>query len=152
MQLILRLPLLVVVVALLALTGSVLGDKPKRAPPTQLQIGVKHRVPEAECTRKSKIGDTLSMHYTGTLFSTGEKFDSSLDRNQPFEFTVGQGQVIKGWDTGLLDMCVGEKRKLVIPSHLGYGDRGSGAKIPGGSTLVFETELLAIKNRENGEL
>ncbi|KAI8586650.1 FK506-binding protein [Geranomyces variabilis] len=151
MHLILRLPLLVVL-ALLALTGTVVADKAKRTPPTQLQIGVKHRVPDAECTRKSAAGDTLSMHYTGTLFSTGEKFDSSLDRNQPFEFTIGNGQVIKGWDQGLLGMCVGEKRKLVIPSHLGYGDRGSGAKIPGGSTLVFETELLAIKNRANGEL
>ena len=75
----------------------------------------------------------------------GSQFDSSKGR-APFDFTLGQGMVIKGWDNGLLDMCVGEKRKLIIPSGLGYGAGGSGAKIPGGSTLVFETELLAIKN------
>ncbi|KAI8824930.1 FK506 binding protein 2, 13kDa precursor [Fimicolochytrium jonesii] len=118
----------------------------KKRDVTSLQIGVKHKV---ECTRKSQKGDKLSMHYTGTLYSTGEKFDSSLDRNQPFEFTVGAGQVIKGWDQGLLDMCPGEKRKLVIPSSLGYGDRGAPPKIPAGATLVFETELLEIKNVRN---
>ncbi|KAJ3100641.1 FK506-binding protein 2A [Phlyctochytrium planicorne] len=122
----------------------------KEAPKT-LQIGVKHRVPAEECKRKSANGDKLSMHYTGTLFSDGEKFDSSLDRNQPFEFTLGAGQVIKGWDQGLLDMCVGEKRKLTIPPHLGYGDRGAGGKIPGGATLVFEVELLKILNAGNAE-
>lgn len=85
------------------------------------------------------------MHYTGTLYKDGSKFDSSLDRNSPFEFVLGKGQVIRGWDQGLVGMCVGEKRKLVIPSGLGYGDRGAGAKIPGGATLVFEVELLEIK-------
>ncbi|KAJ3215395.1 FK506-binding protein 2A [Dinochytrium kinnereticum] len=115
----------------------------KEAPKT-LQIGIKKRIPAEECTRKSANGDKLSMHYTGTLFSNGEKFDSSVDRNQPFEFTLGTGQVIKGWDQGLLDMCVGEKRKLTIPPHMAYGDRGAGGKIPGGATLVFDVELLKI--------
>jgi len=69
------------------------------------------------------------MHYTGTL-EDGTKFDSSLDRNDPFKFTLGVGQVIKGWDQGLINMCVGDKRKLRIPPHLGYGERGAGAKIP----------------------
>ncbi|KAJ3197711.1 Peptidyl-prolyl cis-trans isomerase fpr2 [Entophlyctis luteolus] len=99
------------------------------------------------------------MHYTGILFSNGEKFDSSVDRNVPFDFVLGQGQVIKGWDQGLLDMCVGEKRKLIIPPGLGeslsyrlasaYGDNGAGAKIPGGSTLIFTVELLDILNRKD---
>lgn len=88
----------------------------------------------------------VSMHYTGKLYSNGKKFDSSLDRDQPFEFTLGSGQVIKGWDQGLLGMCIGEKRRLTIPSDLGYGDRGAGSDIPPGATLVFDVELLEIKN------
>jgi len=107
-----------------------------------VKIGVLYR-PDT-CDRKSKRGDTLKMHYTGTLLD-GTKFDSSLDRNSPFSFKLGQGQVIKGWDQGLRGMCVGEKRKLTIPASLGYGARGSPPKIPGGSTLIFETELLAIE-------
>jgi FKBP-type peptidyl-prolyl cis-trans isomerase len=83
------------------------------------------------------------MHYTGTLYKDGSQFDSSVGR-APFDFTLGAGMVIKGWDNGLQDMCVGEKRKLVIPSALGYGAGGSGAKIPGGATLNFDVELLSI--------
>jgi len=90
------------------------------------------------------------MHYTGTL-EDGTKFDSSLDRNDPFKFTLGVGQVIKGWDQGLINMCVGDKRKLRIPPHLGYGERGAGAKIPPNSKLIFEVELLKIE-RGNTEL
>lgn len=69
------------------------------------------------------------MHYTGTLATTGEKFDSSFDRNQPFQFTLGAGRVIKGWDQGLVGMCAGEKRRLDIPAALGYGARGAGGKV-----------------------
>lgn len=95
------------------------------------------------CDVKSKSGDMLTMHYVGTL-QDGTKFDSSHDRDQPFTFQLGVGQVIKGWDQGLLDMCVGESRRLVIPPSLGYGDRGAGNVIPKGATLTFEVELLNI--------
>ncbi|XP_069064005.1 peptidyl-prolyl cis-trans isomerase FKBP2 [Pleurodeles waltl] len=110
----------------------------------KMQIGVKKRVDN--CLIKSRKGDVLHMHYTGTL-EDGKEFDSSITRNQPFTFTLGTGQVIKGWDQGLLGMCEGEKRKLVIPSELGYGDRGAPPKIPGGATLIFEVELLKIDRR-----
>ncbi|KAG7313028.1 hypothetical protein JYU34_000109 [Plutella xylostella] len=99
-------------------------------------------VPEG-CTVKSKQSDMLTMHYTGTL-DDGHKFDSSYDRDQPFTFQIGVGQVIKGWDQGLLDMCVGEKRKLTIPSSLGYGERGAGNVIPPHATLHFDVELINI--------
>ncbi|KAK1982738.1 hypothetical protein LZ30DRAFT_31972 [Colletotrichum cereale] len=98
---------------------------------------------EVECDRKTKNGDKLTMHYRGTLQSDGSQFDASYDRGTPFSFKVGSGQVIKGWEQGLLDMCIGEKRTLTIPPELGYGPRGMGP-IPGGSTLVFETELVGI--------
>ncbi|KFA54999.1 hypothetical protein S40293_02382 [Stachybotrys chartarum IBT 40293] len=96
-----------------------------------------------ECERKTQKGDKVSMHYRGTLAKDGSKFDASYDRNQPFTFKLGAGQVIKGWDQGLLEMCIGEKRTLTIPPELGYGQRNMGP-IPAGSTLIFETELLAI--------
>uniref|UniRef100_A0A182NZ07 peptidylprolyl isomerase n=1 Tax=Anopheles dirus TaxID=7168 RepID=A0A182NZ07_9DIPT len=99
-------------------------------------------VPEG-CTVKTKNGDMLTMHYTGKL-TDGTKFDSSFDRDQPFTFQLGAGQVIKGWDQGLTDMCVGEKRMLTIPPELGYGDRGAGNVIPGGATLIFDVELINI--------
>ena len=120
------------------------GDLPSDA---QLRIGVKHR-PET-CSRKTQKGDTLSMHYVGTLRKDGSKFDSSRDRDSPFQFTLGAGQVIQGWDRGLVGMCIGEKRKLTIASDHGYGDHGSPPKIPGKATLVFEVELLDIVNPES---
>ena len=87
-------------------------------------------------------------HYVGKL-EDGTEFDSSIGRNEPFVFTLGVGQVIKGWDQGLLDMCEGEKRKLIIPSHMGYGDHGAPPKIPGGATLIFEVELLKINRKSD---
>ncbi|GAB5029510.1 fk506-binding protein 2 [Nannochloropsis oceanica] len=140
----------ITIVALVALTASAKqGDGVDLDPEEKVRIGVKFR-PE-KCDVKSKKGDKLSMHYTGTLYKDGSKFDSSLDRNQPFEFTLGQGQVIKGWDNGLINMCPGEKRRLTIPASHGYGDRGAGAKIPGGATLVFEVELLGITSPDSGK-
>merc|ERR1712013_372462 len=109
---------------------------------TKLQIGVKKKV--KDCARRSRKGDDLKMHYTGKLHST-------IPRGEPLAFTLGAGQVIKGWDQGLLNMCEGEKRKLVIPASLGYGDNGAPPKIPGGAALVFEVELVKISNK-NDEL
>ncbi len=94
--------------------------------------------------REAKNGDHVVVNYTGTL-TDGTKFDSSLDRNEPFDFTLGAGMVIKGWDQGVLGMKVGGKRRLTIPSQLGYGERGSPPKIPPNATLVFDVELVAIK-------
>lgn len=93
-------------------------------------------------------GKTCSMHYTGWLWESGKKgakFDSSLDRGQPFSFKLGVGQVIRGWDEGVAGMKVGTKRTLLIPSELGYGSRGAGRVIPPNATLLFEVELLEVR-------
>uniref|UniRef100_A0A8C1NLW2 peptidylprolyl isomerase n=1 Tax=Cyprinus carpio TaxID=7962 RepID=A0A8C1NLW2_CYPCA len=133
---------LVLAVTLMSIPMALVQGAEKK----KLQIGIKKRVDN--CPIKSRKGDVLNMHYTGKL-EDGTEFDSSIPRNQPFTFTLGTGQVIKGWDQGLLGMCEGEKRKLVIPSELGYGDRGAPPKIPGGATLIFEVELLSIERRSD---
>ena len=89
------------------------------------------------------LGQFVSVHYTGWL-TNGQKFDSSVDRGDPFEFKLGAGQVIAGWDQGVAGMQIGGKRKLTIPPNLGYGARGAGGVIPPNATLVFEVELLAV--------
>ena len=93
---------------------------------------------------QAELGDKVSVHYEGTL-TDGTKFDSSYDRGTPFEFTLGNGEVIEGWEKGVLGMKVGEVRELKIPSSMGYGENGAGTTIPGGAGLIFKVELLGIK-------
>lgn len=108
----------------------------------KLHIGIKKRA--ENCERQAQKGDSLHMHYRGSLKEGGSEFDNSYKRGQPLVFTLGTGQVIKGWDQGLLGICAGEKRKLVIPPHLAYGERGSPPDIPPQATLVFEVEAVKV--------
>ncbi|KAK9379093.1 uncharacterized protein V2V93DRAFT_373996 [Kockiozyma suomiensis] len=107
-----------------------------------LRISITERVPKDKCLRKTRKGDQISVEYVASL-PDGTVFDSSVSRDVPFRFVLGEGRVISGWDQGLLGMCVGESRKLTVPPHLAYGDREI-ARIPPGSTLIFETKLLGI--------
>jgi len=128
------------------------GPPPPPAAPTTLDesaftttpSGLKYAELAPGTGAKAATGQRVSVHYTGWL-TDGTMFDSSLSRGQPFEFTLGQGEVIKGWDEGVAGMQVGGKRQLVIPASIAYGDRGAGNVIPAGATLVFEVELLAVK-------
>lgn len=110
---------------------------------TTTESGLQYIDVEEGTGESPKHGQMVKVHYTGTLVD-GKKFDSSVDRNEPFEFPIGMGRVIKGWDEGVLTMKIGGKRKLVIPAELGYGSRGIGP-IPPNSTLIFEVELLGVK-------
>ncbi|XP_016198198.1 FK506-binding protein 2 [Arachis ipaensis] len=114
---------------------------------TALQIGLQHK--PASCDVQAHKGDRVKVHYRGKL-TDGTVFDSSFERDNPIEFELGTGQVIKGWDQGLLGMCLGEKRKLKIPASLGYGEQGSPPTIPGGATLIFDTELVGVNGKTLG--
>ncbi len=112
-------------------------------PVVETDSGLRYIDVEAGDGPEAKAGDSVSVHYTGWLVS-GRQFDSSRDRGQPFEFPLGAGRVIKGWDEGVAGMKAGGVRKLIIPPDLGYGTRGAGP-IPPGATLIFEVELLEIR-------
>src|SRR5215471_17714838 len=115
---------------------------------TTTASGLKIEDTKAGTGGSPKTGQTCVMHYTGWLYENGakgQKFDSSVDRGEPFEFQIGRGMVIKGWDEGVASMKVGGKRTLIIPPDLGYGARGAGGVIPPNATLLFEVELLAVK-------
>jgi len=105
--------------------------------------GLKYIDMEVGTGESPATGQGVKVHYTGTL-EDGTKFDSSVDRNQPFSFTIGIGRVIPGWDEGVASMKVGGKRRLIIPSELGYGAQGAGGVIPPNATLIFDVELLGI--------
>lgn len=128
----------------LPVTGTAIAQETTVTTPTGLKI------------EDTKVGDgatpatgqTCIMHYTGWLYENGQKgrkFDSSVDRGEPFEFPIGTGRVIKGWDEGVASMKVGGKRTLIIPPELGYGARGAGGVIPPNATLIFDVELLGIR-------
>lgn len=121
-----------------------------KEPTAKLQIGIKKRADK--CERQAQKGDSLHMHYRGSLKDGGSEFDNSYKRGQPLVFSLGTGQVIKGWDQGLLGICAGEKRKLVIPPHLAYGEMGSPPTIPPDSTLVFEVEAVKVEPSSRQDL
>ncbi|TLG76955.1 FKBP-type peptidyl-prolyl cis-trans isomerase [Methylocystis sp. B8] len=115
---------------------------------TKSLTGLQYKDTKVGTGAPAKVGQTAVVHYTGWLYNNGEKgkkFDSSRDRGQPFEFPLGQGQVIKGWDEGVEGMKVGGKRTLVIPPDLGYGARGAGGVIPPNAWLIFDVELVGVK-------
>ncbi|HUR01138.1 MAG TPA: FKBP-type peptidyl-prolyl cis-trans isomerase [Nonomuraea sp.] len=116
-------------------------DFPEGNPPADLEIVDIVEGDGAE----AKPGQSVKVHYVGVAFSTGEEFDASWNRGDAFEFPLGGGRVIAGWDQGVAGMKVGGRRKLVIPPHLGYGNRGAGASIKGGETLIFVVDLLAVR-------
>ena len=113
-----------------------LGDAPTDLEITDLVVG------DGD---EAKAGSTVSVHYVGVAHSTGEEFDASFNRGAPLQFRLGIGQVISGWDTGVQGMKVGGRRRLVIPPHLGYGDRGAGGVIKPGETLIFVVDLLEVR-------
>jgi len=139
--------ILIVAVSLTAVIGIYFLLQPKNQPENNqnnnMAQNLKAEVLKQGTGEVAKNGDKVSVHYTGWL-ENGTKFDSSVDRGTPFEFTLGAGQVIQGWDLGVLGMKVGEIRKLTIPADLGYGARGAGGVIPPNSTLIFNVELLGI--------
>lgn len=144
--------LLAIATIALAPMNAVDAKSKKACPPGQVkkgetvttQSGLKYQDLVVGKGKQPQNGQTVVVHYTGWL-TNGTKFDSSLDRNDPFKFKLGQGDVIKGWDEGVATMKVGGKRKLTIPPELAYGANGAGSAVPPNATLVFDVELLDVK-------
>ena len=136
------------IVALVALSmgGPIMaqGEQPGSAAEVTTASGLKYIDVVVGTGREAAKGNLATVHYTGWL-TNGKKFDSSVDRRDPFSFPLGAGQVIRGWDEGVAGMKVGGKRKLTIPPDLGYGARGAGGVIPPNATLVFDVELLEVR-------
>jgi peptidylprolyl isomerase len=116
-------------------------DFPEGPPPTDLEVT---ELTEGD-GKEASAGNTVSVHYVGVALSTGEEFDASWNRGAPLDFRLGVGQVISGWDQGVQGMKVGGRRRLVIPPHLGYGERGAGGVIGPGETLIFVVDLLEVR-------
>ncbi|MGC7093179.1 FKBP-type peptidyl-prolyl cis-trans isomerase [Amycolatopsis lurida] len=115
-------------------------DAPEGPPPAELTV---HDLTEGEGPQ-AQAGNTVSVHYVGVAYSTGEEFDASWNRGQTLDFPLGAGYVIPGWDQGVAGMKVGGRRRLTIPPHLAYGDRGAGGKIKPGETLIFVVDLVGV--------
>lgn len=123
------------------------SERPKKMEQVKTSSGLTYQVLQAGSGATPEKGKKVTVHYTGWLEEDGQvgkKFDSSVDRGEPFSFVIGVGQVIKGWDEGVMGMKVGEKRRLFIPSDLGYGSRGAGRIIPPNATLIFDVELIKV--------
>ena len=136
----------VALLAVVTLTLSQLATsaQEKKGKEVVTNSGLKYEDLKVGDGAEAKKGDRVEVHYTGRL-TDGKKFDSSVDRGKPFQFSLGRGEVIKGWDEGVAGIKVGGKRKLIIPPELGYGEKGAGKVIPPNATLIFEVELLKVK-------
>jgi len=126
-----------------AISGNMNQDNSQEVPDKFDIQGMDVEILQRGSGETARAGDTVTVNYVGTL-EDGTKFDSSIDRGQPFEFTLGQNGVIQGWELGVKGMKVGEKRKLTIPPQLGYGENGAGGVIPPNATLIFEVDVLGI--------
>jgi FKBP-type peptidyl-prolyl cis-trans isomerase len=143
-----RITLILTMLLVTAIWGNAQAPQhpsPVEGPGVSGKEGLKYWDLQVGTGAEAKKGHKVKVHYTGWLLEEGSKFDSSLDRGQPFEFTIGAGQVIKGWDIGVAGMKVGGKRQLRIPPELGYGMRGAGGAIPPNAYLIFDVELLDVK-------